>query len=128
MEISGVGGSVSGPRYRVVDLASLEAVSCPCGTARRALHDEPSSPGTIHLTEIDREAQRHYHCTLTETYFVIECAPGAYLELDDHQVQLRPEMLVVIPPGVRHRLVGRARILNIVVPNFDPADEILDEC
>ena len=116
-----------GPRYRVVDFASLEPVACPCGTARRALHDESAFPGTIHLTQIAHEAQRHYHRTLTETYFVIECEPGACLELDDHQVQLRPEMLVVIPPGVRHRLVGKARILNIVVPNFDPTDEILDE-
>lgn len=127
MEKSGVGFPGSGPRYRVVDFASLEPVACPCGTARRALHDESGFPGTVHLTQIDREAQRHYHRTLTETYFVIECEPGAYLELDDHQVQLRAEMLVVIPPGVRHRLVGRARILNIVVPNFDPADEVLDE-
>ena len=30
---------------------------------------------------------------------------------------------VMIPPGVRHRAVGRMTILNVVVPPFDPADE-----
>ena len=33
---------------------------------------------------------------------------------------------VLIPPGVRHRAVGRMTILNVVVPPFDPADEWFD--
>jgi hypothetical protein len=33
---------------------------------------------------------------------------------------------VLIPPGVRHRAVGRMTILNMVVPPFDPADEWFD--
>jgi hypothetical protein len=33
---------------------------------------------------------------------------------------------VLIPPGVRHRAVGRMTILNVVVPPFDPGDEWFD--
>jgi hypothetical protein len=33
---------------------------------------------------------------------------------------------VLIPPGVRHRAVGRMMILDVVVPPFNPANEWLD--
>jgi hypothetical protein len=37
-----------------------------------------------------------------------------------------PGGAVLIPPGVRHRAMGRLTILNIVVPPSDPADGWLD--
>jgi hypothetical protein len=46
------------------------------------------------------------------------------VELDVDPVAVGPGVL--IPPGVRHRAVGRMTILNIVVPPFDPADEWFD--
>ncbi|MEZ6068927.1 MAG: hypothetical protein R3C10_01380 [Pirellulales bacterium] len=52
-------------------------------------------------------------------------APGQ-LQLDDEVIDVRAGMCVVIPPGVRHRAIGRMRVLNIVVPEFDPADEWFD--
>ena len=36
-----------------------------------------------------------------------------------------PGGAVPIPPGVRHRAMGRMMILNIEMPPFDPADERL---
>jgi hypothetical protein len=33
---------------------------------------------------------------------------------------------VLIPPGVRHRAMGRMTILDVAVPPFDPADERID--
>jgi hypothetical protein len=32
----------------------------------------------------------------------------------------------MIPPGVRHRAIGKMTVLNIVFPKFDPADEWMD--
>lgn len=112
--------------YRVVDFAEIPGVPCPCGTARRAFADEPGFPGTIHITEISVDARRHYHRTLTETYVILECGPDARMELDDDVVPLRPGVCVMIPPGVRHRAVGAMRVLIVVVPKFDPADEWFD--
>jgi mannose-6-phosphate isomerase-like protein (cupin superfamily) len=63
---------------------------------------------------------------LTETYVVLEAEPGASLELDGKLIPVKVGMSVMIPPGVRHRAVGRMTILNIVVPPFDPADEWFD--
>jgi hypothetical protein len=57
---------------------------------------------------------------------VLECAAGAAVELDGERVQVSPGSAVLIPPGVRHRAVGPMRVLIVVVPKFDPADEWFD--
>jgi len=49
--------------YRVVDVAEIPGVPCPCGTARRAFADAPEFPGTIHVTEIEADARLHHHRT-----------------------------------------------------------------
>ncbi len=118
----------AGPRkaYRVVDFADVPGVPCPCGTARRAFGDVEAFPGTVHVTEIAADARRHYHRRLTETYFILECGEGAGLELDDDLVPVRPRVCVLIPPGVRHRAVGRMKVLIVALPKYDPADEWFD--
>lgn len=112
--------------YEIVDFADVEPLACPCGTTRRALADTADFPGTIHVTQVSRDSRTHYHKNLTETYYILECDEGATIELDGQSHPLRPGLLVVIRPGVRHRAVGRVRLLNIVLPKFDPADEWFD--
>ncbi|MBN2476756.1 MAG: cupin domain-containing protein [Pirellulales bacterium] len=115
-----------GPRrYRIVDFDRLPGVSCPCGTARRALADVAEFPGTIHRTEISTDAQLHYHRRLSETYYVLQCTPEAKMQLDDELVPIRPGTCIYIPPGVRHRAVGRMTVLIVVLPKFDPQDEVI---
>lgn len=114
-------------RWQIVDFANIPGVPCPCGTAKRAFAENDNSPGTIHLTEISTDAQLHYHRNQTETYFILDCEPDAAMELDGEQIPVRPHTAILIPPGVRHRAVGRMTILNIVVPKFDPDDEHFDE-
>ncbi len=118
--------SAKSERYPIVDLSQLPGVPCPCGVARRAFGDLADYPLTVHLTEIHLDARTHYHRRLTETYVVLECERDAAIELDGERRPLRPGMCVVIRPGVRHRAVGRMKILNIVHPKFDPADEWYD--
>jgi mannose-6-phosphate isomerase-like protein (cupin superfamily) len=113
------------PRWTIVDFDLLPQVPCPCGTSRRALLDNPAFAGSVHRTEISCEAKPHFHRQLTETYYILQCDAGAQIELDGQLVPLRPGVCVVIPPGVVHRAVGRMSILNIVMPKFDPADEVL---
>ena len=115
----------SAKRYVVVDFDQVPEVACPCGVSRRALADAAAFPGTIHRTEIGRDAKPHFHRRLTETYYVLECEPDAQLELDGDLLPVRAGLCVVIPPGVVHRAVGRMVILNVVFPKFDPADEVL---
>lgn len=114
------------PAYRVVDFAEITGVPCPCGTARRAFRDVAEFPGTVHVTEISADAQRHYHRRLTETYYILECGDSAALELDGDLVPVKPGVCVMIPPGVRHRAVGQMKVLILVLPKFDPEDEWFD--
>jgi mannose-6-phosphate isomerase-like protein (cupin superfamily) len=112
-------------RFHVVDFGTIPGVNCPCGVAYRALADVPEFPGTIHRTEIRGPAQPHFHRHLFETYYILEAAPEAYLELDGERIAAKEGLCVVIPPGVVHRAVGPMTILNIVIPKFDPQDEVL---
>ena len=114
------------PRAAVVDLGQLAAVRCPCGWARRAFADVPGAPVSVHRVDISADARTHYHKAQTETYYVLECADGAAMELDGVAVPVKPGVAVMIPPGVRHRAIGRMTILNVVAPPFDPADEWFD--
>jgi hypothetical protein len=42
------------------------------------------------------------------------------------RVPVAPGHAALIPPLTRHRACGKMRILNVVVPPFDPADEWFD--
>jgi mannose-6-phosphate isomerase-like protein (cupin superfamily) len=113
--------------YHVADFATIPGVPSPCGTARRAFTDVAGFPATVHVTEIALDARRHYHRRITETYYILECGPDATMELDGDIVPLRPGICVLIPPGVRHRAIGRMKVLILVVPKFDPEDEWFDD-
>jgi mannose-6-phosphate isomerase-like protein (cupin superfamily) len=110
----------------VADYSAIEPVRCPCGWARRAFADVPDAPASVHRVEVEVDARTHYHREHTEIYYILECAAGAAIELDGERVTVETGLAVMIPPGVRHRAVGRMTILNVVVPPFDPADEWFD--
>ena len=113
--------------YEIRDFTQIPGVACPCGTARRALDDVPDFPGTIHVTDISEEARLHYHKSLTETYFFLQCDPDAAMQLDDEVIAVRENMCILIRPGVRHRALGKMRVLIVVYPKFDPQDEWFDD-
>ena len=112
--------------YEIVDFADLEGIPCPCGTARRAFADVADFPGTIHITDISADARLHYHKKLTETYYILQCAENARMQLDEEVIDLKVGRCIMIRPGVRHRAVGRMKVLIVVFPKFDPNDEWFD--
>jgi mannose-6-phosphate isomerase-like protein (cupin superfamily) len=111
--------------YTIVDFDELPPVACPCGQARRAFADVAGFPGTIHRTEISIDAQMHYHNRLTETYVILQCAADAKMALNDQIIPVKPGMCILIPPGVRHRAIGKMTVLIVVFPKFDPDDEVI---
>jgi mannose-6-phosphate isomerase-like protein (cupin superfamily) len=113
-------------RYSIADFDRIDGVPCPCGTARRAFQDVPEFPATVHVTSITADAKLHYHKRLTETYYFLECAPGAQMQLDDEILPVKPGICIVIPLGVRHRAIGEMKVLIVALPKFDPTDEWLD--
>jgi mannose-6-phosphate isomerase-like protein (cupin superfamily) len=113
--------------YEIVDFQEIAGVPCPCGSARRAFSDVDDFPATVHVTEISIDARLHYHKRLTEAYYFLECGPGAKMQLNDKTVDVRPGMSILIRPGVRHRALGKMKVLILVFPKFDPEDEWFDE-
>jgi quercetin dioxygenase-like cupin family protein len=110
----------------LADFAHIDPVPCPCGFARRAFAGVPYSPVTLHVTEITRDAQRHYHREHTEIYYILECEPAAQIELDGQLDPVHPGAAILIPPGVRHRALGPMKVMIVSHPQFDPDDEWLD--
>jgi mannose-6-phosphate isomerase-like protein (cupin superfamily) len=110
----------------VADYSTIEPVRCPCGWARRAFAEVPDAPASVHRVEVEADARTHYHREHTEIYYILECAAGAAIELNGERVPVGAGHAVMIPPGVRHRAIGRMTLLNVVVPPFDPTDEWFD--
>jgi mannose-6-phosphate isomerase-like protein (cupin superfamily) len=123
---NGTSGQCAVRPYELVDFAALPGVPCPCGTARRGLADVEDYPGTIHVTEIALDNALHYHKRLTETYYFLECEPGAKMQLNDEVLDVRPGTCIMIRPLTRHRAIGRMKVLIVVFPKFDPEDEWFD--
>ena len=107
--------------YSVVDMEDVQAVSCPCGQARRAFAGDADGVASLHVVEIREDSRAHYHKKLTEIYYVLE--GSGEVELDGHRIAVHPGTAVKIRPGCRHRAVGRLKIINMVIPAFDPEDE-----
>ena len=47
------------------------------------------------------------------------------MELEDEQFELRPGLVMYIPPGVAHRGWGDFRTVIVGIPALDPEDEVI---
>ena len=110
-------------RYWIAQLDELDPTPCPCGQARRAFGFPDNDLATVHVVDIKKDSETHYHKKMTEIYVVLE--GEGHIELDGERLPLKPLTSVFIQPGCRHRAVGNLRILNIPIPAFDPEDEWL---
>lgn len=110
--------------YLLAQLDEISTQRCPCGFTRRAFVTPDNSVATLHLLDVQTDAQKHYHKTLTEIYLILEGT--GQMELDDDLVPVKPLTAIMIKPGCRHRAIGNLRVVIIPIPAFDPADEWFD--
>ena len=113
--------------FDIAQVPEIPGAPCPCGTSRRAFVRKDNQTCSVHLVEIKKDAQTHYHKGFTETYYFLE--GEGQIELNGKLYPAKPGTAVMIRPGTRHRAVmGKSpmKILNIVVPPFDEADEWFD--
>jgi mannose-6-phosphate isomerase-like protein (cupin superfamily) len=111
--------------YMLAQLDEMDTLRCPCGHTRRAFVSSDNSVATMHLLDVESDAQVHYHRGLTEIYLILE--GEGHLELDGELVPVKPMTAVMIKPGCRHRPVGNLRIVIVPVPAFDPRDEWFED-
>ncbi len=110
--------------YYFAQLDEIPTLRCPCGFTRRAFVAPDNATATVHLLDVESDAQVHYHKTLTEIYLILE--GEGEMELDGARISVKPMSTVMIKPGCRHRAIGKLRIAIIPIPAFDPADEWFD--
>lgn len=110
--------------YTIAHLNDITPTKCPCGFSRRAFATPDNQVATLHLVDIQEDAQTHYHKKLTEIYLVLE--GEGFMELDGELHPVKPMSTILIKPGCRHRAVGKLKIINVPIPAFDPADEWFD--
>lgn len=111
-------------RFVVAQMNDLDTLRCPCGLTRRAFISVDNPVATLHLLDVQTDAQVHYHRKLTEIYLVL--GGEGHLELDGQMVSVKPMTAVMIKPGCRHRAVGKLRVAIVPIPAFDPTDEWFD--
>ncbi len=112
--------------FEIAQLDEVPAVKCPCGFSRRAFATPDNPVATVHLVDIQTDAQTHYHKKLTEIYLILEVEGEGFMELDGELYPVKPMTSILIKPGCRHRAVGKMKIVNLPVPAFDPHDEWFD--
>ncbi len=112
------------PNYTITQLDEIPPVRCPCGFTRRAFAADPDGAASLHLVDIQEDAQTHYHKKLTEIYLVLE--GEGEMELDGKRFPVKPMTAIYIRPGCRHRAIGKLKIVNLPVPVFDKNDEWFD--
>lgn len=110
--------------FMITQLDEVPPVACPCGFSRRGFATPDNPTATIHLVDIQTDAQTHYHKKLTEIYLILE--GEGFMELDGERYPVKPLSAIFIKPGCRHRAIGKLKIVNIPIPAFDPADEWFD--
>jgi len=116
--------STTNQNFMIAQLDEVPPTRCPCGFARRAFQTPDNSVATLHLVDIQKDAEVHYHRKMTEIYLVLEGT--GHIELDGESYPVKPMTAIFIKPGCRHRAVGQLKIINIPVPAFDSSDEWFD--
>jgi mannose-6-phosphate isomerase-like protein (cupin superfamily) len=110
--------------FMIAQLDEIPPARCPCGFTRRAFAASPDNVASLHVVDIQADAQTHYHKRMTEIYLVLE--GEGQMELDGRLFPVKPMTAIYIRPGCRHRAIGRLKIVNVPVPAFDEADEWFD--
>ena len=79
--------------YLKASLTEIDPSSCPCGLSRRAFMDAEGRPATVHLLEVSRDTEPHYHKKMLECYTILE--GEGWLELDGERVPVKPMDTVI---------------------------------
>ena len=111
-------------KYLIAHLDEIPTINCPCGLTRRAFTEDADQRASLHLLDVQKDAQLHYHKKITEIYFIL--SGEGYLEMDGEKVKVKPMTGILIKPGCRHRAIGNLRVSIIAIPAFDPEDEWFD--
>jgi len=84
-----------------------------CGQIRPLIEEKDGAAAEVHHLQITN-AKLHYHQRTDEIYYVLD-GQGS-MQLDDKEIELRKNVVVYVPRGVKHRAWGNLTVLVVCIP------------
>jgi mannose-6-phosphate isomerase-like protein (cupin superfamily) len=95
------------------DVAQIKPWPETCGQIRPLIEEQDGAAAEVHHLEIT-DAKLHYHEQTDEIYYVLD--GQGRMQLDEREIELRKDMVVYVPRGVKHRAWGNLKVLVVCIP------------
>src|SRR5262245_8705080 len=95
------------------DVADVKPWAETCGQIRPLLEEVDGAAAEVFHLEITN-AKLHYHERTDEIYYVLD--GQGRMRLDDQEIELRKDVVVYVPRGVKHKAWGELKVLVICIP------------
>src|SRR5256885_3392251 len=84
-----------------------------CGQIRPLLEEKDNAAAEVHHLQIT-DAKLHYHEHTDEIYYVLD--GKGRMRLEDEEIELRKDVVVYVPRGVKHKAWGDLKVLVVCIP------------
>ncbi len=95
------------------DPDDIEPWAETCGSIRCMIEEADEAAAEVHIVDI-HDAKLHYHQRTDEFYYVID-GQGTMI-LDDEEIELKQGVVVYVPRGVKHKAIGKLKVLTVCIP------------
>ena len=95
------------------DVADVQPWAETCGQIRPLLEEKDGAVAEVHHLQIT-DAKLHRHERTDEIYYVLD--GQGRMRLDDEEIELRKDVVVYVPRGVKHKAWGNLTVLVVCIP------------
>src|SRR5882672_491424 len=84
-----------------------------CGQIRPLIEEKDAAAAEVHHLEIT-DAKLHFHEHTDEIYYVLD--GSGRMRLGDDEIELRKDVAVYVPRGMKHKAWGNLKVLVVCIP------------
>lgn len=95
------------------DVAAVQPWTETCGQIRPLIEEKDAAAAEVHHLEIT-DAKLHYHERTDEIYYVLDGT--GRMRLGDDEIELRKDVAVYVPRGMKHKAWGNLKVLVVCIP------------
>ena len=95
------------------DAANVTPWTETCGQIRPLIEEKDGAAAEVHHLEIT-DAKLHLHERTDEIYYILD--GQGRMQLDDSEIELRKDVVVYVPRGVKHKAWGNLKVLVVCIP------------
>ena len=101
------------PSFLRRDVADVQPWTETCGQIRPLIEEKDGAAAEVHHLEIT-DAKLHYHERTDEIYYVLDGT--GRMRVGDAEIELRRDVTVYVPRGVKHKAWGKLKVLVVCIP------------